>query len=312
MTSLRERPDPVFVPLTDDPRAALRRLPQEVTLATLRRGANAFMAGFTGPAVHSVDDARIEGPAGDIAIRIYRPNADSVLPVILFVHGGGFMLGSLATHDALCRSLAREAGAAVVALDYRLAPEAQFPAPLDDIAALHRHLLIHGQCLGLDMAKFALVGDSAGGQLAAAAAQALDPLHLGLFYPMVAPGLSSPSLTDFATGYMLTREFIEWAWEEYLPGDSDRLDPRLNLLEASPQSFPPATIVTAACDPLRDEGKALAQHLAEGGVDVRYASFAGMIHGFAGMPQLTGMAEVAIKLVGQRIAASLGGVPFAA
>lgn len=282
----------------------MRRLPPNIPLAALRAGANAFMAGATGPNVASVINDSIATPAGPIAIRIYRPTPVTVLPVILFLHGGGFLLGSLDSHDALCRSLARESGAAVVAIDYRLAPEAKFPAPLNDIAAVHAALVADAGARGLDMARIALAGDSAGGQLAAAAALSLPAAHVGLFYPLLDPAADSGSHIDFADGPLLTRGFVTWAWDAYA-GDGLRSDPYYDLGHADLAGFPTTTIVTAACDPLRDEGEALAARLRAAGVAAECRRYAGMVHGFAGMPQLTATAGQAIAFVGARLAASL-------
>jgi acetyl esterase len=295
------KPDVSFAALLADPRAALRRLPPHVPLGVLREGANAFMAAAPGPAIHAIEDLTL----GGVGVRLYRPSA-GLLPVILFAHGGGFMLGSLDTHDALCRALALHSGAAVIAVDYRLAPEACFPAPLDDITAVHA-ALVAASPARLDPNRLAIAGDSAGGQLAAAAALSLPVRHVGLFYPLLDPACASASHAALAEGYVLTGSFVGWAWETYRGAARDN-DPRFNLTTAAVAGHPPATIVTAAFDPLRDEGEAFGARLAFTGVDVVVERFAGMIHGFAGMPQLTPAADAAIALVGRRIGATLGSV----
>lgn len=302
---LPEQPNPAFEALLADRRAALRKLPSAVPIAALREGANAFMASAVGPAMHAVEEGAISGPDGDIPIRIYRPVGASVLPVALYVHGGGFLLGSLDSHDALCRSLARYSSAAVVAIDYRLAPEVRFPAPLHDITTVFHGLKSLARILGLDIERCAIAGDSAGGQLAAAAALELPMRHLGLFYPMIDPSCNSASLMEYGEHYMLTRSFIEWAWEMYGQGKSCRRDPRFDLRRADPRRLPPTTLVSAGCDPLRDEAESFAVWLKQCGVDVMSQRFTGMIHGFAGMPQLTVQANAAIAMVARRIAKSL-------
>lgn len=294
-------PDAVFAALLADPRAALRRLPPHVPLSALREGANAFMAAVPRPAIHAVEDRVL----GGVGVRLYRPSA-GVLPVILFAHGGGFMLGSLETHDAFCRALALRSGAAVIAVDYRLAPEACFPAPLDDIAAVHA-ALIAALPPRLDVTRIAIAGDSAGGQLAAAAALSLSVRHVGLFYPLLDPARESPSHAAFGEGHMLTGSFIEWAWEAYR-GAARNEDPRFRLAAAALDGYPPTTIVTAALDPLRDEGEAFGARLVATGVDVVVERFAGTIHGFAGMPHLTPAADAATALVGRRIGAALASI----
>ena len=244
----------------------------------------------------------MEGAGGSIAIRLFRPSAQDMLPVLLFAHGGGFLLGSLDTHDALCRSLALASGAAVIAVDYRLAPEARFPAALDDVAAVAEAIERDGADWGLDPARLALAGDSAGAQIAASTALTLPVRHLALFYPLLDPSRASASQAAFAEGYMLTGSFIDWAWEAY---GGDRGDPRFDLTRADPAAFPATTIATAAFDPLRDEGEALADRLQLAGVDVRVRRFDGVIHGFAGLPQLTPVADEAIGWIGTRLRAAL-------
>lgn len=301
---LPDRSDAAFDALLADPRSALRRPPPSVPLATLRAGANAFMASARGPAMASVTDDRVASPDGGVMIRTYRPTDAAVLPVVLFLHGGGFLLGSLDSHDALCCSVAWESGAAVVAVDYRLAPEAIFPAPLDDLAAVHAVLTAEADARGLDMTRVALAGDSAGGQLAAAAALSIPARHLALFYPLLDPAVAGASHDRFGEGHMLTRGFVEWAWEAYA-GDGAKDDARFDLARADLATLPPTTIVTAACDPLRDEGEAFADRLRAARVAAECRRYAGMIHGFAGMPQLTPVASEAIAFVGARLAAAL-------
>ncbi len=305
MPLLPEQPNEAFAALLADPRSALRKLPPTVPLSALRDGANAFMASASGPVVYSVEEYSITGPECDVPIRIYRPDATVILPVVLYVHGGGFLLGSLDSHDSLCRSLALGSSAAVIAIDYRLAPETRFPAPLQDITAVFHGLAGMASMLGLDMERCAIAGDSAGGQLAAAAALDLPVRHLGLLYPMIDPSCSSASQIEYGEGYMLTRSFVEWAWEMYGRAGANRRDPRFDLRRADPRHLPPTTIITAACDPLRDEAEAFADWLIQCDVDTRVQRFSGMIHGFAGMPQLTGQAGAAIAIVASRIKESL-------
>lgn len=284
--------DPAFASLLADPRSALRRLPPHVPLAMLRNGANAFMAAAPRPPIHAVTDLRIPD-AG--AARLYRPSAATGLPIVLFVHGGGFMLGDLETHDALCRTLAVAADAAVFAIDYRLSPEAPHPAALADIAAAYRAVPAIAATHGLDAARIAIAGDSAGGLLAASAALTLSFSHVALLYPMMDHIQATESLRTFATGHMLTADFVAWAWEAYGAGSP--------LIGADLSDFPPTTIVTAECDPLRDEAEAFAARLRAAGRNVRCERFTGMIHGFAGMPQLTPRAQDAIDLLAARLRA---------
>lgn len=282
--------DPAFVSLLSDPRVALHPPAPGVPLADYRRRLDRPMAAVTGPEMWSVHSTR----TGGVALRVYRPAMDA-RGVILFVHGGGFVTGSLDTHDALCRSLARSSGAAVVAVDYRLAPEAPFPAALNDCAAALQWVL---DDRGLDTRWISICGDSAGGHLATMtalhAARSGVRLHaLGLFYPVVGPACATRSWQTLGTGHMLTRGWMRWAWQCYCdeanasPGDIDLLAMDLALL-------PRTHILTAAFDPLQDEGKALAAAIRATGGQATEICYAGMIHGFASLPMLTPLANEAI------------------
>lgn len=298
---LPEGVDPAFAALLGDPRAALRRLPPHIPLAALRDGANAFMASAPHPPIHAVEDLTVPGPGGAIAVRLYRPSSAPKLPVILFVHGGGFLLGTLNTHDSVCRSLANRAEAAVLAIDYRLSPEAPCPAALDDIAAVHAMVLRDAAALSLDAARMAIVGDSAGGHLAAMSALTLSVCHVGLIYPMIDPAQDTWSARAFAEGYMLTGSFVAWAWEAYAGPTNGA------LCDTALTHYPPTTILTAEYDPLRDEGEAFGERLCAAARDVLVERFVGMIHGFVGLPQLTPCADEAIGVIARRIRTSFAG-----
>lgn len=301
--------DAGFAALLADPRMALRRCPPGVAFLDYRAAANRFMASAPKASIAHVEDVSAPGPVGPIAIRLYRSSLARPLPLILFAHGGGFLLGNLDTHDALCRTLANAAGAVVAAVDYRLAPEAAFPAPLDDMHAALGWLTHQALALGIDASRVALAGDSAGGQIAAATAIGTAPKaalfrHVGLFYPVLDPVTANTFRRPFGEGYMLTDDFLAWAWEAYGAGLIDRSDPRFDLARADPASFPPATIITAEFDPLRNEGEAFGARLSDAGIDCEVRCFEGMIHGFAGLPQFTGVAAEAISHVAARIRAS--------
>lgn len=301
--------DPALAALLADPRFALRRPPPGVTLDQFRNAANAFMAKAPSPTGCSSIDRLIDTPAGPLRLRLARPDGDAPFPAILFVHGGGFIFGSLDSHQAMARSLAIAANAVTVSVDYRLAPEQPYPAALDDVAAALDWVIEEGAAHGMDPTRLAIAGDSAGGQLALAAAlrsgygQALR--HLGIFYPLLDPHRTSASTKVYSEGFMLTGEFIDWAWQAY-GGAAD--DAAVHLLHGPLGDLPPTTIVTAQFDPLRDEGEALANQLRNHGIDVGYRCFSGMIHGFAGLPHVVPEAAgEAIDWVGQRIGASLAG-----
>lgn len=250
----------------------------------------------TPPEIGAVKDLVAETPAGSIPLRVYRPAgvaAAAALPVFVYFHGGGWVIGDLETHDVLCRQIAAASGVAVVAVDYRLAPEHKFPAAADDAWAATRWVVAHASELGVDATRLAVGGDSAGGNLAAVVAlMARDhgepaiALQV-LTYPVTDVAAESQSYRDFADGYMLTRESMRWFIAHYLKSPDDARDWRASPLRApSLTGVAPALIVTAGFDPLRDEGEAYAKRLREAGVQVDYVCYGGMIHGFAPMGRL--------------------------
>ena len=255
------------------------------------------------PAIGSVRNLS----AGSIPIRVYRPAGvpDATrLPVLVFFHGGGWVIGDLDTHDTLCRQLTAEAGISVVAVDYRLAPEHKFPAAADDAWAATKWVVEHAAELGVDPGKLAVGGDSAGGNLAAVVAlQARDAggpaIKLqALLYPVTDMGAETQSYRDLADGYMLTREGMRWFIAHYLGKPQDAEDWRASPIRArSFAGVAPALIVTAGYDPLREEGDAYAQKLRAAGVNVDHVSFGGMIHGFVPMGKLIDTGNRAVTLI---------------
>ncbi len=254
-------------------------------------------------AVASVTDRRIPGPGGEIPIRIYTPNGTAPLPLLVYFHGGGWVLGSLETHDATCRALANGAGCVVVSVDYRLAPEHRYPAAAEDCHAATRWCAEHAAELGADPHRIAVGGDSAGGNLAAVVAQmARDrggpPLVLQLLiYPVTAHAFDTASYRDNAEGYLLTADDMHWFWGHYL-GDTPARgeEPYASPLRAaSLAGLPPALVITAEFDPLRDEGEAYARRLEEAGVPARLTRYDGMIHGFFAMSGLMDQAGAAVR-----------------
>jgi acetyl esterase len=244
-------------------------------------------------AVASVADQAIPGPGGELSIRVYRPMGSApaaVLPALVFFHGGGWVFGDLDSHDSLCREMCNLAGCAVVSVAYRVAPESKFPAAVDDaIAAIH-YIAANAKALAIDGARLAAGGDSAGGTLAAVAAltfrDAGGPrLRLQvLIYPVTDMTLDSPSYARIPTGYTLPRERMLFFREAYLRGPEDIADWRASPLKAANLSdLPAALVLTAAQDPLVDEGKAYADRLAAAGVPVTYSCYEGMVHGFLTM-----------------------------
>jgi len=258
------------------------------------------------PQIGAVRDVLTEG-AQAIPLRVYRPPGVSDsrrLPVLVYFHGGGWVIGDLETHDVLCRQLTAEAGVSVIAVDYRLAPEHKFPAAADDAWAATRWIAAHAAELGVDADRLAVGGDSAGGNLAAVVAllarEAGGPriaLQI-LLYPVTDLVSESQSYADLADGYMLTRDSMRWFRAQYLAREQDAADWRVSPLRApSLVGLPPALVVTAGYDPLRDEGEAYARRLREAGVSVDAVSFGGMIHGFVPMGRLIDTAFRSVSLI---------------
>jgi len=261
------------------------------------------------PEVASVAELSFPGPGGPVALRLYRPRGanDDRLPVVVFFHGGGFTIGDLDTHDVPCRTLANFARCAVLAVDYRLGPEHKFPAAFEDSVAAVRWTAAHAAELGLDAERIAVAGDSAGGNLAAAVSLALRGQSPRIaLQVLIYPGLdmhgSLPSHLEFACGYLLEREEILWFMGNYLRDPSDALDWRASpLLAKDHRRLPPACIITAGFDPLRDEGEAYAERLTAAGVAVTHECIEGMVHGFITMSGALAAANHALYRVGQAL-----------
>jgi acetyl esterase len=240
--------------------------------------------------VHAVDDRTIPGPAGAIPVRIYRPSDAAQLPIVVWLHGGGWVIGSLDSHDQLCRQLCDDAGALVVSVDYRLAPEAKFPAAVDDSVTAWTWINSHAAELGGDPRRVALGGDSAGGNLAAVVSLIARDEHLPppqlqvLVYPVTDYEFESPSMIDNAKGYFLETESMQWFFDHYARTRDDFADWRLSPLRARDVSrVAPAVVVTAEYDPLRDQGEAYGKRLQDAGVTAEIVRGIGVFHGFFGM-----------------------------
>ena len=308
--------------MTVDPqmRAVLERiekaaLPQFCTLSAdearrLYRESRAALSPPV-PGVQEVRDLAASGPAGPIPVRLYRgldTPAGAALPVLVFFHGGGWTIGDLDTHDIVCRTLANKARCAVVAVDYRMGPEHKFPAAVEDCLAAIRWVASQATVLGVDAARIAVGGDSAGGNLAAVAAIALrdaggPPLVFqALVYPATDQRMDSASHARFGEGYLLTRDNMLWFRSNYLaPADYD--DWRASPLRAGDLAcLPPAHIITAGYDPLVDEGRAYSDRLVAAGVPVLYECFEGMTHGFLTMGGAVAAANHALYRLGQSLA----------
>jgi acetyl esterase len=269
----------------------------------------------TPPQIGMVRDLTADGPLGPIPLRVYRPAgvpASTPLAVLVFFHGGGWVIGDLETHDVLCRQLTAGSGVSVVSVDYRLAPEHKFPAAVDDAWAATRWVVAHAGELAVDASRVAVGGDSAGGNLAAvvtllardkgAPAIAVQVL----IYPVTDLVGETQSYRDFAEGYLLTREGMRWFIAHYLTAEAEAADWHASPIRAqSLAGLPPALIVTAGFDPLRDEGEAYAERLRDADVRVDAVCYGGMIHGFVPMGRLLDTAGRAISLIAGSLSQAL-------
>jgi acetyl esterase len=241
------------------------------------------------PEVAETIDGAFDGPGGAIKYRRYRPlgvEAGS-LPTLIYYHGGGFVIGTIETHDSTCRRVANRSRCQVISIDYRLSPEHPFPAPIDDGIAAFRHVRDNAAALGADPARLAVGGDSAGGAVAAVVCQAMrdareaGPAFQMLIYPATDSSQESGSRKSFAEGYFLSKGLMDWFWKAYVPAGTDLADLRLSpLLAKDFAGLPPAFVLTAGYDPLRDEGRAYANRLIDAGVKTTYVNYPGTIHGF--------------------------------
>lgn len=267
--------------------------------------------------VAQVRDMQAATSAGLLRMRLYKPlsltggQPDGELPCLVYFHGGGFTLGDLDSHDGLCRALSHQGQCALIAVDYRLAPEHRFPAAVEDAIAAVQWVRSEARTLGLDGSRLAVGGDSAGGALAAVAAMALRGEAPGLamqllLYPIADMAHDLPSHHRFAQGYGLTRESLLWFRANYLPDPSLVADWRASPLRGEHAGLPPACVITAGFDPLLDEGRCYAERLQAAGVPLTYECFAGMIHGFALMAAQVAAARHAIYRAGQSLRTAFG------
>jgi acetyl esterase len=266
--------------------------------------------------VHDVENRTVPGPAGPIAVRVYRPSAAAPLPALVFFHGGGFVIGDLETHDRPCRALANASGCAVVAVDYRRAPEHAFPAAPEDAYAATRHVFEHAAALGLDPARLAVGGDSAGGTLATVVtlmARDRGGPSLGfqlLVYPSTDWDDRSPSMEDYCADHFLTREAMAWFREQYLARPDDARHPWASPMRAGDlRGLPPALVITAECDPLRDQGEAYARALGAAGVAVDLKRYDGMIHPFFSLAGIVDAGREAIEHAARVLRLAIGKAP---
>ncbi|MFD7834734.1 alpha/beta hydrolase [Streptomyces sp. NPDC059761] len=268
----------------------------------------------------AVDDEWITvpgGPTGTVRARIVKPaGATGPLPVIVYIHGAGWVFGNAHTHDRLVRELAVGAGAAVVFPEYDLSPEARYPVAIEQNYAVARWVVEQGESKGLDGSRLAVAGDSVGGNMTAALTLmakergGLPLVQQVLFYPVTDAGFDTPSYHQFATGYFLRRDGMQWFWDQYTTDESERAQITASPLRATTEQLkdlPPALVITAEADVLRDEGEAYANKLREADVPVTAVRFQGIIHDFVMLDALRGThaAEAAITLAARTLHAAL-------
>ena len=304
---------PSAIPVLDAMNANMSAIPQVPVeqIPLLRQGPMAPPPAVPTP-VARVEERMIPGPAGEMLVRIYWPEAAAPAPLVVFFHGGGFVLCSLDTHDELARGLCQGAGAVVVSVDYRLAPEAPYPAAADDCYAALVWAVAHASELGADGARVAVAGDSAGGNLAAVTALRARDLggpalrHQCLIYPVTDCRFDTPSYIENAEGYFLTAESMRWFWSHYLQDMGRAAEPYASPLRApSLAGLPPTLVITAEYDPLRDEGEHYASALSAAGVPTTLRRYDGMIHGFVTMAEIFEDGRAALSLAGEQLREAL-------
>jgi acetyl esterase len=262
-------------------------------------------------AVGSVTARTIPGPGGPLPIRIYRPK-DALRAALVYFHGGGWVVGSLESADGSCRAIANRSRCVVVSVGYRLAPETKFPGAVEDAYAAVRWVADDAAELKVDPARIAAGGSSAGGNLAAAAA--LVARDRGgpkiafqlLTVPVTELSADAPSYREFAEGYGLSRADMEWYGTHYVRTAADADDPLASVLRADLKGMPPAFVITAECDPLRDDGEAYAENLRKLGIRARYKRYPGMFHGFMSFPAVLPEAAEALDDAGHALREALG------
>ncbi len=296
------------MPLDPQTKAVLEQmaalnLPPYWTLSAeeARRQFEATRPPVPGEPVAKVEDRAIPGPGGDIPVRVYTPEGNAPFPILVYFHGGGWVLGNIASHDNTARLLTNRAGCIVVSVDYRLAPEHKFPAAAEDCYAATKWVADHAAELGGDPERIAVGGDSAGGNLAAVVSlMARDRggpklVFQLLIYPVTDYDLDRPSYQENAEGYLLTKDWMVWFWNHYLPSAEYAHHPHASPFRAEDlRGLPPALVLTAEFDPLRDEGEAYAERLREAGVPVTCTRYDGLIHGFFGMSAVIDRARDAV------------------
>ncbi|KAA0078854.1 alpha/beta hydrolase [Mycolicibacterium sp. P9-64] len=307
--------DPVAQKMLDDARASGRPNAHLLPVPTARENFEAVFASLAKPTIRRTVELEIPTRDGDhIRGRLYLPDVPTDVPLTLYYHGGGWLLGSIDSHDVTTRLLANSSGSAVLSVDYRRGPEHRFPTAVNDaIDALG--WATKGSTvgeLGVDLDRVAVAGDSAGGNLACAVAvhardMAFAPAlrHQLLVYPASTSDLAV-GFDDAYEGVMLERDELRWHQRNYFASPNDAADPRVSVLNADLHGLPETTVILAECDPIKPQGTLLAQALAAAGVAVSSREYPGMIHGFFGLDEIFPIATDAMQFAGERLAAALG------
>lgn len=301
---------PLAQKLIDDARASGRPNAHLLPVAEARANFEGDMAGLAKPPVDQVRDVAIPTRDGEqVPGRLYFPTGVRPVPLVVYFHGGGWLLGSVDSHDVTARRLTLASGAAVLSVGYRRGPESRFPTAVED--SVDAAVWAAGGALdGVDARRVALAGDSAGGNLACAAAAELRDAgtvalrHQLLVYPVTTCDLEK-GMDDVYEGVMLYRDELQWHQDNYLRSPEDAADPRVDLLAARLEGLPPTTIVLAECDPIRPQGELLAAALDDAGVDLLVHTTPGMIHGFFGLEELFPTAAESMRVAGDRLAEAL-------
>lgn len=266
--------------------------------------------------VGNVQDTTIPGPAGAIPVRVYTPAGTGPFPVVVYYHGGGWVIANVNVYDSSARALTNAAGAIVISVEYRQAPENPFPAAVEDAYASYIWATQNAASIGGDPKRVAVAGESAGGNLATVVARkardagAQLPVHQLLVYPIANYGFDTPSYQQFANAKPLSKGLMQWFFSYYLPSEADGASPDVSPLRADVSGLPPATIIAAEIDPLTSEGQQYAQKLRDAGVPVTYQLYNGVTHEFFGTGAVVNEGKQAVALAGNQLRAAFGLAPL--
>ncbi|MEO7335653.1 MAG: alpha/beta hydrolase, partial [Caldimonas sp.] len=285
--------------------------PADAVMAILKKQGKDTSPTALVPGVTS-NDTTLPGPAGALPVRIYTPAGNGPFPLVVYFHGGGWVIADKNVYDGGARGISKQANAVVVSVDYRLAPEAKFPAQHDDALATYKWAVDNAASLKADPKRVALIGESAGGNLAIATAMAArdqglaKPLHVVSVYPIAqATDLSTPSYVDSAAAKPLNKPMMEWFAKHTLGKPEDKKDPRIDLVHANLKGLPPVTLINARIDPLRSDADMLAASLKKAGVKVEHKIYDGVTHEFFGMAAVVAKAKQAQAFAGQQLSKAL-------